>query len=730
MSLTPICRDAGGGAPKVFPKSIDFSMISGGVGYYLSRTPRVADDRKKWTFRTLLKHAGIGGTLIGTRPSGSDTTYFQVNVLTSGQIAFGNWTKTLLLTNEKFVDETAHYDIVCQLDAANSTGHIFVNGVECTYAVNNITNIDYPLNNTIEHRIDEGQDGYYSDLYFIGGQLLSPSTFGEFSNVVTGLWVPKKPGSITYGTNGCHLDFADAEDLAKDVSGNGNDWSVNSSPVQTLDTPTSNYVTMNPLEPAEASTTLSNGNLTATVSGASGRSAKSMALPTAGKFNFETTTSAANAGQSAARFNLVQLPAEGGAIAVYYFGDGQVYIDGGSVGTFDAWAADDVLTFAIDFDVSQIIIKLNNIVQTTQIFTTVGPFYLEYTSADGGELTANFGATGFDYTPEADFLPLNTTNLPDPTILKSSTVADLVMRVGTGADSDITDLDMATPDLLLGKSRDSAYVWGLFDTERGDQNALYTNNTQEAFTYPGTAASFLPNGYRWGSDVSFNRLNDNFLDLCLKAGVDQGFEIVTYTGDGVAGRTVAHSLGKAPTFMTVKRLNNTSGNWYVYHAALGATYKLTLTTAAASLSTIWDSTEPTSTEFTLGAQSELNGDGDSFVAYLFTESDIFKAFSYTGNGVVDGPFVNLGGKPLCIPFTKNSSAVSFWLERSNAQSPFNPVNEYLKPNEPDVEATSGADIQFTSQGFKIGNISGSDNGSGNLIVGLAILESTKYSNAY
>ena len=101
------------------------------------------------------------------------------------------------------------------------------------------------------------------------------------------------------------------------------------------------------------------------------------------------------------------------------------------------------------------------------------------------------------------------------------------------------------------------------------------------------------------------------------------FDVVAYTGDGVAGRTVSHNLGVAPEMMWIKERDNAT-NWNVYHSGLngGTTpqdyfIRLNLTNAEIDNSTLWNDTAPTSTQFTLGLASDVNGSNDLYIAYLF-----------------------------------------------------------------------------------------------------------------
>lgn len=287
------------------------------------------------------------------------------------------------------------------------------------------------------------------------------------------------------------------------------------------------------------------------------------------------------------------------------------------------------------------------------------------------------------------------------------------------------------PDFVNIKDRDAAYSWWLVDSKRGNSKTIYTDSANAQDTLS-NAIDLTSNGYDLGTYNNINKAGDSFVDLCLKAGADQGFEIVKYTGNSVAGRTISHNLGKTPTFMIVKNLTSAVA-WTVYHSALGATRYLQFdTSAAATASDRWNDTAPTSTTFTVGDSTRVNYNGHEYVAYLFTDSDVFKAFSYTGNGSTDGPFVNLGGRPLAVPFWKDSTTSGInWLEHSAMQSPHNPSNEYLYPNLAAVEGSSGNDVLFTSQGMKVANNDGNWNTSGATYVGLAILESAaKYANAF
>lgn len=135
---------------------------------------------------------------------------------------------------------------------------LYINGVqETSFSTTNYPsqNFDTYFNNNsdevyIGRRIDNGGspsgeylDGYLSEFILVDGSQLTPTSFGETDS--NGVWIPKNISSLTFGTNGFHLDFADSADLGNDVSGNDNDFTENNitSIDKVEDTPVNNYDT-------------------------------------------------------------------------------------------------------------------------------------------------------------------------------------------------------------------------------------------------------------------------------------------------------------------------------------------------------------------------------------------------------------------------------------------------------------------------------------------------------
>jgi hypothetical protein len=131
-----------------------------------------------------------------------------------------------------------------------------------------------------------------TEVNFIDGQALTPSSFGSFN--AYGSWSPVRYGG-SYGTNGFYLPFtnnASTTTLGLDFSPNGNNWTTNNISVTAgstydsmTDVPTltsataANYCTLNPLVPSNGGA-LTNGNLTWTLTGNFGTKEATIASPT------------------------------------------------------------------------------------------------------------------------------------------------------------------------------------------------------------------------------------------------------------------------------------------------------------------------------------------------------------------------------------------------------------------------------------------------------------------
>ena len=167
---------------------------------------------------------------------------------------------------------------------------------------------------------------------------------------------------------------------------------------------------------------------------------------------------------------------------------------------------------------------------------------------------------------------------------------------------------------------------------------LQTNSTAARGATANGFKSFNSDGFTIQTDNSINGNNDKQVAWSFRK-APGFFDIVSYTGDGVAGRTVAHNLGCVPGMVIIKKTSN-SGFWAVGHDALdwtaGDYLRLNTNNAVASHIVMWNDTAPTSTHVTLGTSSTLNTDGQEYVMYLFaggsTLNTTDKAVDFDGTG--------------------------------------------------------------------------------------------------
>jgi len=206
------------------------------------------------------------------------------------------------------------------------------------------------------------------------------------------------------------------------------------------------------------------------------------------------------------------------------------------------------------------------------------------------------------------------------------------------------------------------------------------------------------------------------------------FDVVAYTGNGTAGRTVSHNLGVAPEMMWVKR-RNAVDNWIVYHSGLNAdgdglpeTDILVLdSTGAAQDGTYWNDTAPTATEFTVGFQGAVNDTfNNNYIAYLFASlPGISKLGSYTGNGssqTIDCGFTS-GARFVLI---KATNITASWMLFDTTRGIVSGNDPALVLNSDGPEITSNDYIDPNSSGFEFNTSNALVNGNGNNYIFYAI----------
>jgi len=419
---------------------------------YLYRTYATPTNNKIFTFSTWVKRGTLSfadsQNLI--RTTGATTTGFRfadtsVDSNIDGiRFFFENGTTADFSTTQKFRDVSGWYHLMFAVDTTQATStnrvKIYVNGSQIT-AFNTATypsqNYNPQMNSAVSHYIgchpnglSEFFSGYMSEIYWIDGQALTPSSFGE-TDFDTGIWKPKAYTG-TYGTNGFYLQFKNSASLGTDSSGNGNTFTVNNltSVDQSTDTPTNNFATWNPLY-AYGNQSFTEGNLQL-ATGSSGGSTGTIAVNT-GKWFWECKViSTISTARIAGIFQMIGTNTDlGGTGSVYYMADGQKNINGTASSYGASLTTNDIVGVAIDVDnrsvtyykngTSQGSISLTSVYNVGDYITaslvqsggssqTVGinfgsPYY------SGGSNTDGAGFGNFSYAVPSGYYALNTKNL-------------------------------------------------------------------------------------------------------------------------------------------------------------------------------------------------------------------------------------------------------------------------------------------------------------------------------
>jgi hypothetical protein len=702
---------------------------------YLNRTPGSASNRKTWTWSGWAKVLSASAISRFFAARVDDSNRFVFNMSNSGlqvtEVISGAST-SLILTNAIFRDISSWYHLVLAFDSTQATAtnrlKLYVNGSEQTsFSTDNRSSIsqnyDGYINNNIAHYIGTATTGvgnftncYLTEINFIDGQALTPSSLGE-TDAVTGRW-KAKAYSGSYGTNGFYLKFADNSStaaLGTDSSGNGNTWTTNNFSVTAgagndslVDSPTNygsdtgvggevrgNYCTWNSLVPGDLA---SNGNL-------------------------DVTNGTARGNQELMKYNSYwEVTSTGGTCLAGIISTAATStVTVGSAKTFGfKLSQGGVFEYANVTDGSSF---------TSQATAVTPPIVFAST---GASITAslNAGQRQFVATAPTGFKALCTTSLPTPTIKKPSSYFDTVTYTGTGASNSISSLGFS-PDLVWIKNRGGATDHAVYDTTRGTQLQLSTNSTAAEVTSSTGLTAFGSNGFTVGTSSLVNTSGTQYVAWAWDEAPIAGMDIVSYTGNG-ANRTISHNLGVAPKMMIARnRDSSISQNWQVYHANLtSAAYRLRLNTNNSEnlVPEIWNSTAPTSTVFSVGTSAAANENGKNFIAYLFAEVEGYSKFgSYTGNAAADGPFVYCGFLPSFI-LIKSSTEIDDWLIYDNKRNTFNVASTNLVPNTTAADATISG-IDFVSNGFKLITITTTPNAAQTYIFAAFAESPFKYARA-
>lgn len=414
--------------------------------------------------------------------------------------------------------------------------------------------------------------------------------------------------------------------------------------------------------------------------------------------------------------------ANGGTYVAYLFAhDAGGFGDSGneSVVKCGSFTADGSGSATVDlgWEPQWVLFKRSDSAQTWAIadnmrgMTTASNAHLYPNSSD-----AEFNNTGFFVAPTATgfqaLLTVSATYIyiairrgPMKTPTDATTVFGLSARTGTGANATVTGGQIA--DLAVIKNRGalvtSSPMWSARMT--GAQYLTSTSTNAEAAAATTILQSNpwdVMNGIKVGTTSTLTNASSNTFVNYLFRRAPGFFDLVCYTGTGVA-RTVSHNLQVAPELLIIKS-RTTTDFWPVYYGDNTKSLGLSSPALPASGVTRWNSTSPTSSVFSLGADVDVNSNNLTYIAYMFaTLAGVSKVGTYVGTGAalqIDCGFT-AGARFVLVK--RISGGTGGWIVHDTARGIISGNDPYIFLNSTTTETTTADWIDPYSAGFELSN---------------------------
>jgi hypothetical protein len=292
----------------------------------------------------------------------------------------------------------------------------------------------------------------------------------------------------------------------------------------------------------------------------------------------------------------------------------------------------------------------------------------------------------------------------------------------TGTSGAITinnGIDLSTKGGLVWTKGRTAWSNYLEDTVRGKSSILSSDLTGAAINSPSDITSFNTTGYSLGYiNGSENSPSTPFVSWTFRK-QPKFFDVVTYTGDGTANRSIAHSINGTVGAVFIKKTNGSS-NWNAACRLANGNASfmmLNRTEAQHSSASSWFS----DTTFLVGTSDwpssygppnyygfDTNNTGDTYVAYIYAHNA--GGFGLTGTDNViscgsmagaAGTTVTLGYEPQFVMY-KASTTTGNWIIADTMRGfTANGGVAPLRPNLSDAEGATTTIIAPNATGFSV-----------------------------
>lgn len=768
--------------------TIGNSIYLNGSSDYLHWTPSGAgDDPELWTVSFWVKPFDLSGSpklFSAFGGSGSQNDGIDFYTSTTRRLRFTRYvasTIDLISTQQLFRDNSGWTHIVVAYDSSQGTDtnkvKFYVNGVQLTdFSDTNWPALDqdsYINGGATLHTIGRAAHsatsffkGGFAEFVFIDGTAYQASDFGTTDS--NGVWQPKDPTGLTFGTNGFYLDFSQSGSLGTDAK-NSNNWTVVGCSHET-DSPTNNQISMFPTAAylGGSGMTFSDGNRAfVCTSNIERETVASLPFPKTGKWYVEFYIDAIGGSNAHSTcMGLVHERYSTGntalttALTNTFFADKLIIYNNntGAVSriTHDTtsdiaadynFSATDVIQFAYDADNDTAWIGKNdtwwdcaNIDGTTDgdpanntngaTMTTDAPYVLmvgHYNSSEKCTLRHEDDVTG---TIPTGFSYLTANNIRD--VYATTKPANYFDVITYDGDADTVDAYSVTgidfqPDMVWIKNRDTTDQHKMVDDIRDATYEFEPDDTSASTANADGLVSFDSGGFTLGDgsthDVEYNTDTEAYVAWCFKefAGF---YDMLADTG-ATGAHTVAHSLGVEPDLI-IRKSQDVARGWPIYHkynTTAPETDYLVLHTDAATVddNTIWNDAGPDSSNFTVGTDGLVNTNLEDYMTYLFANYDgLCHIGVYTGNGNANGTFANCGFRPRWV-MIKRTNTTSGWAIFDSARDGYNGATRTLYADQTLAE-DSNSFIDFTANGFKNRSTQAVVNASGSTYVYIAIAE--------
>jgi len=357
----------------------------------LTRTAGTASNTYKATISAWVKRAKTGTEhRIFTGYGGfSNQSVFLIS--DEDRLGYHEWNGSSFVcnyyTNRLLRDTSAWYHLMVEIDTTLLTAtdrvKIYINGLEQranggfstdTQIAQNTQLFLSNYNSGQSHNVgarnsDQYFDGLMTHFHFIDGTAYDASAFGE-TDATTGIWKPKTAPSVTYNVNSWFLKFENSGTIGTDSSGQGNNFSVASGSVlQTIDTPSNVFATLNPLNP-QSNIAYSNGNTTLSKTGSAHNSSFGNLAISKGKYYWEAKAISVGAvsilGIISIDENLSSDFNYSDNSTAYSYKTSGLKGNGGTDTAYgDSWTSNDIISIALDLDNNYIYFAKNGVWQNS-----------------------------------------------------------------------------------------------------------------------------------------------------------------------------------------------------------------------------------------------------------------------------------------------------------------------------------------------------------------------------